>query len=327
MPSLIATAQPDYGRIFIQASWGDIPAVEYVTVLRVYSDGSTVPVRTNVATTTDSNYMKLSGGQAIMWDTEAPMDTAFTYITYGLGSTSSATAGPVTLLSTNHPWLKSPLHPWQDKRLNLSSPLSTPYPDCDDEDAVFFAAMDIEVFTGRSAAFPVNQRKNPIPAPRVRGGITSSLRLISRTFPARDQIEQLNESGDPLLFQTPQNPDVYGITDRYMLVGDYSVSRLSPNHKQPWRANVMPHVEVDRPAGLADGVLGTRWADICDTFVTFGDATAAGLTWTMILMGYAASPPVNPSAFRLYGDLPGDFATYAAFPVGGRTYAGILEGV
>lgn len=323
MPSLTAVAQPDHGRVFLQASWGDIPAVLYAAIYRVDADGEETPVRTNTFTTTDSDYMQLSGGTAIMYDTEAPMDTPFTYITRGLGSSSTATAGPITMLSSNHPWLKSPLHPWQDKRLNLSMPLSSPF--CDDEDAVFFAAMDVEARPGRTSVFPVDQRKNPIPAPRVRGGITSSLRLISRTFPARDQIIQLNESGDPLLFQTPQNPDVYGIPDRYMSVGDYTVARLSPNHKQPWRAITLPHVEIDRPAGLSDGVLGNRWADICD-YGTFGAATAAGLTWTKVLMGYASTPPTNPD-FRLYSDIPIDFATYGAIPLGGRTYGGILEGL
>lgn len=319
MPDISAYPQPTLGRVLIQIAWGDIPAVTNAGVTRVEADGTTVPVRATTAVDSSGDEMELSGGLAVLYDTEAPMDETLYYITSSSQSTSTATSDTLTMLSSGYPWLKSPLHPWQDKRLLLSGKFSSP--DCEEGDEIYFSQMADEVRSGRSNAFSVNQRKNPIPAPRTRGGITSALRVVSRTFAARDSVIELNASGDPLFFQAPEK---YGIPDRYMIVGDYQVQRLSPDHRQPWRANIMPHVEVDRPDGLADGVLGNRWADLCDQG-TFAQAEAAGLTWTKIMLGYGSTPPTNPD-FRLYSDIPIDFATYGDIPTGGRTYVDILEG-
>lgn len=321
MPSISAIPESDSGFVLINIGWGDLPSVEYARVVRVTADGTETPVRMHTWTDPSGDNIELSNGQAVLYDTEAPMDVPLTYVTYGLDSTASATTGIVMVSSAGRPWLKSPLHPWQNKRLRMKDSLGDPA--CQDGDEVYFAAMADEARQSRSSVFPVQQRKNPISSPHTRSGIISSLRLISRTFTARDEVILLNASGDDLLFQVPTG---YGIPDRYMSVGDYTVSRVLPDHRKPWRINTLPHVEVDEPAGLSDGVLGVRWADICDEYPTFGDATAASLTDTMILMGFASSPPSNPEALRLYSDIPLDFATYGDIPTGGRTYADILEG-
>lgn len=215
-------------------------------------------------------------------------------------------------------WLKSPLHPWADRRVVLNVPQE---PDCLPELAIFFQSMADEDRGNRTNAAVVNNRKNPIPMSRIRGGITSTLILITRRFVDRNNVITLNASGDPLFFEGPAD---YGIPDRYMTVADYTIARLSSDHRQQWRTHSIPHVEVDRPAGLADGVLGTRWVDLCNLYGTFDQATAAGLTWTLVLAGYGSTNPI-PSSFRLYSDIPIDFATYGAIPAGGRTYEDLLE--
>lgn len=234
--------------------------------------------------------------------------------------TTLATASTTATLVSTVPWLKAPLRPWADQDLSLTQPTGDPA--CVDGDAIFFAAMAEESRPNRTTTLVVNNRKNPIALNRIRGGIVSALRLISRTFVARDAVITLNEEGDPLFFQAPA---VYGIPDRYMSVVDYTVARMSVDHRREWRVNTLPHIEVDRPAGLAAGILGNRWIDICDTFETFDDANAAGLTWTGVLLGQAADPPLV-TGFRLYSDIPLDFATYADIPTGGRTYEQLLEG-
>lgn len=321
MPSISAIPESDSGFVLINLGWGDVPSVTYARAVRVDADGTETPVRMHTWTDSSGEYIELSGGYAVLYDTEAPMDVPLTYVTYGQGSTDSATTAVVMINSAGRPWLKSPLHPWQNKRLRLRDQLGSP--ECEPGDEIYFSSMADEARQSRSSVFPVQQRKNPISSPHTRSGIISSLRLVSRTFEARDELIELNASGDDLLFQAPSS---YGIPDRYMSVGDYTVSRVLPDHKRPWRINTLPHIEVDEPAGLSDGVLGVRWADICDEYVTFGDATAASLTDTMILMGYASSPPSNPETVRLYSDIPLDFATYGDIPTGGRTYADILEG-
>lgn len=223
-----------------------------------------------------------------------------------------------TLASSSDLWLKSPLHPWADQRVQLSVPQE---PDCIPESAIFFQAMAEEGRSNRTTTFTVNNRKNPIAAARLRGGITSTLGLITRRFVDRDNVIILNASGDPLLFQGPAD---YGIPDRYMTVGDYSIARLSTDHRIQWRAHSIPHIEVDRPAGLADGVLGVRWIDLCALYETFGDAQAAGVTWFMVMLGFASLSP-SPTGFRLYSEIPLDFATYGAIPSGERTYQDLFE--
>jgi hypothetical protein len=318
MPDITVSAQDDYGRILIMASWVDTPSITHGRIFRIDPDGTETLVRNNITENADG-YMELSGGLMYVYDTEVPMNTAVTYRTEGYDEIAGATSTSVTWTST-HPWLKSPFHPWQDKMLLLRDDLGTPA--CADGDNIFFSSMEAEVRPNRSASFNVDQRKNPIPSYRVRGGISSALRLISRTFTARDYIITMNESGDPLFFQAPA---LYGIPDRYMLIGDYSVTRLSPDHRQEWRANLLPHVEIDLPVGLADGILGNRWVDICEPYETFQEAELAGITWSMVLLGYATDPPID-TGFRLYSDIPLDFATYADIPLGGRTYQDLLEG-
>lgn len=319
MPSISATPVTASGHVLISIGWGDVPVVLYAKVTRVLADGAETVVRAHTATDSTGEYIELSGSLAVLYDTEAPMDVPIFYITEGLGSSSSATSATVTLSSDGRPWLKSPLHPWQDKRLRLRDQIGQP--DCAEGDEVYFSAMGDELRQGRTNAFPVQQRKNPIVAPFTRGGRASVLRSASRTFAARDAVIELNASGDELFFQAPI---AYGIPDTYMAVMDYTVTRVLSDHRKPQRINNMPFVEADRPEGLADGVLGVRWADVCDTYETFDDAEAAGLTTTMVLLGYASAPPSNPG-FRLYSDIPIDFATYAAIPAVG-TYADLLGG-
>ncbi len=321
MPSITATPEPTRGLILIQINWSDLATVTFARVQRVLTDGTTDYVRVHTFTDTSGEYIELSGGLAILYDTEAPLDVPLTYVTDSTQSaTTATTAGQEVLPSSSNLFLKSPIHPWADQRLVLQIPQE---PGCVPDRAIFFGGVDVEVRSARSNAFVVNNRKNPIVSARVRAGIASSLTLFSRTFADRDAVITLNEPGDPLFLEGPTQ---YGLPDQYMSVADYSVLRLTPDHRQESRANVLTYVEVDRPAGLMDGVLGTRWADLCDKYATFGDATAAGLTWTGVLLGFGSQNPGPPDVFRLYSDIPLDFATYADIPVGSRTYEGLMEG-
>jgi len=226
---------------------------------------------------------------------------------------------PEVLTSGTNLWLKSPLHPWADQRVVLATPQE---PDCLPASAIFFQSMTEETRGNRTISLSINNRRNPIALTRIRGGISSTLNLITRRFTDRDNVVTLNSTGDPLLFQGPAE---YGIPDRYLTVGDFVVTRVTTDHRQQWRAHSLPHVEVDRPAGLADGVLGVRWVDLCNQGLTFDQAKVAGLTWLKIMAGYGAPFPVV-SGFRLYSDITTDFATYGAISVGGRTYEDLMEG-
>ena len=317
MPDIVATAQPVYGRVLLQISWVDLPTVVYAGVWRIEADGTETPVRVHTFADSSGWEIELSGGLAVLYDTEAPLDVSLFYVTRSSEDTAEATSTEIILASGNDFWLKAPLRPWADQRVVLDIPQE---PDCVPESAIFFQGMDVETRGGKSGAFSINNRATPVWVTRVRSSITSSLTLVSRTFYDRDNVITLNAAGDPLLFQGPAQ---YGIPDRYMGVSDYAVARLSADHRKEWRVHSLPHVEVSRPAGLAAGFLGNRWEDLCGE--TFGSAEAVGFTWTQVLLGYAATPPIV-TGFRLYSDIPLDFATYGDIPTGSRTYEELLEG-
>jgi hypothetical protein len=320
MPSITATPEPSRGYVLLQVNFSDLGTVTNVKVERVETDGTTTTVRTHTSADTSGDYIELSGGQAILYDTETPLDVAVYYIATGLTSGTATTPTTVVLASGGNLFLKSPLHPWADQRIVLQIPQE---PECVPASAIFFGSMDAESRQARSSVFVVNNRRSPILASRVRGSIVSTLLLYTRTFVDRDALITLNAPGDALFLQAPAQ---YGIPDQYMAVGDYTVTRLLPDHRKQARQNTMTYTEVDRPAGLADGVLGVRWIDLCDKYATFGDATVAGLTWSLVLFGYGSVSPGPATAFRLYSDIPVDFATYGDIPTGSRTYQELMEG-
>lgn len=317
MPSITVTNEPVPGYNLIQINWSDIPTVLFARVIRITADGTEDYVRVNTSADPSGQYIELSAGLGVIYDAEAPMDVPVSYRTEGLGSATTVTTSQSILMSGNDMWLKDPLRPWADKRLTQDTPNID---GCVPESGIFFAGMDTQNRPNRTSIFTVNNARLPIPAVRVRGSITTTIQAATRRFVDRDGIIELNAPGNTLFFQSPAQ---YGMGDTYNSIGEYEVSRLSNDHKQEWRLHSMPMTEVGRPAGLGDGVLGTRWCDICLPYATFGDATAAGITWTDVALGQATQPPF--AGFRLYSDIPVDFATYGAIPSGGRTYEDLLE--
>lgn len=234
---------------------------------------------------------------------------------------ATASTGPPgdILPSSNEFLLSAPLRPWADQRVVLDVPQE---PECVTESAIFFQSMDAESRANRTNVGTINNRKNPVSMDRIRGGISSTLTLVTRRFIDRNQVITLNENGDPLMFRGSVG---YAIPDQYLSVAEYKVSRLSSDTRRPWRVHQLPYVEVDRPAGLAEGILGNRWTDLCGTYATFGAATAAGLTWTLVNLGYGSLVPSQPQNW-FYANIPTNYATYTALNAGFPTYEALLEG-
>jgi hypothetical protein len=321
MPIITADEENLWGRVVITAAWADEPTVTHARVLRLEADGTETVIRSAVSTDTSGEYMLLSGGLGIWYDTEAPMGSSLFYRTEGLGSTSTATSTEI-ITSDEDFWLKSPLYPAFDRMLLLSE---TSDPACVPASSIYFQSMAEEAYSTRNTRFVINNRRAPTIAVRVRGTVESTLVLVTRTFNDRDAVLDLVEPGAALLLQAPPQ---YGIPDRYMDVGDTSVTRLSADHRKPWRLVELPHVEVLAPAGLSYGVLGTRWEDICGgIYPTFDDAEFGDLTWEQIMYGYASiDPSVPPPGWRTYIDVDSEFATYAILTATGKTYEELLEG-
>lgn len=325
MPDIIATSVPVAGYVVITVNWSATPAVTFARIVRIAADGTETVVRPNTSSDPSGDYMELSGGVAILYDTEAPFDVSLTYRTDALsGSTATATSSEVILQAGGSVWLRDPLFPAGNRRITLG--FNAPLPECIPGEGIFFRGMDDENFTGQTVNTAVNNRARPIPQVYVRSSQTSGLNLICRTFADRDLMVELLANGTVLRLDTPPK---YGYAPRYISVGDVPVSRSSPNFARQWSLMSLPYVVVDQPAGLGFGVLGTRWADLCvangGLYNTYADATAAGITWERLLYGDASTAGFGPG-YRTWAMVLTDFASWSAVNSGGRTWEDLLEG-
>lgn len=81
----LITVFPDTVRAYnrVEIDWADTPSVSYAKVLRVdVVTGECVPLRPYICY--DGDYLALSCGHGIFWDTEVPLDRQVYYITEGL---------------------------------------------------------------------------------------------------------------------------------------------------------------------------------------------------------------------------------------------------
>lgn len=76
---------PDVPRAYnrVEVNWADIPSVTHARVLRVdVESGTCTPLRPYICF--DGDYLLLSCGHGIFWDTEVPLDRSVYYITEGV---------------------------------------------------------------------------------------------------------------------------------------------------------------------------------------------------------------------------------------------------
>lgn len=323
-PSLQAIPDPLHGYVFLSADWTEAPAVTFVRIVRI--DSGTLEetvVRTHTFSDTSGEYIELSDGAIIVYDTEAPLDRPITYRAEGLGSALTATSGEIWLASTGELWLKDPLHPACNMRLHLKQQANSP--SCEPGHAKFFIGLDAETHPSRGSLVEINNAKFPVPANRVRGSLTSTLNIVTRTIVDREDVTDILAPGTDLLLQAPEK---YDVGNRYMSVAAPTYSRVLPDHRIPWRTISMPHTEVESPPGLNFGVAGTRWLDACSTCSTFLDLTWDDVTWEQVMMGLASAPENGPTVGWLtYGDVLGRYADYAdVYDLGARSYLELLMG-
>jgi hypothetical protein len=83
MPTIAAYPDPFRAYNRVEVNWADLPGVDFARVLRVdVESGVCTPLRPYVCFFGD--YLKLSCGHGIFWDTEVPLDRQVYYITEGL---------------------------------------------------------------------------------------------------------------------------------------------------------------------------------------------------------------------------------------------------
>lgn len=193
----------------------------------------------------------------------------------------SAQTGGVTVQSLASCWLKDPLRPGNNVRVDFAF---DPNAQCTPTEGVFFQSMDQEQRGANAATFNINNQAQPVVASKVRSSVTSTLTLVSRTLADRDRLNAELEPGSPLLFQVPAE---FGVPDRFLSIGTTAVSRVLPDHRFPIRVFQLPFASVAAPGGPMQGTVGARWQDMCNRYASWSAVTAAGLTWTQVLDGAA----------------------------------------
>lgn len=326
----IITTYPDVPRAYVrvEVSWADVPSVEYAKVTRVdVETGECTELRPYVCF--DGNYLLLSCGFGLFWDTEVPLDRQFYYITEGLDApcipavdpcapcvplTVDTSATPDIMPSNGAFRLRDPVRPCHDIYMPLCFE-QVPSPECLPGSGVFFASMDIEQYDANGLLLNPTNARRPILVNRQRRDVASTLTVVTRTFADRDAVLLLNEPGSPVMLAGPPQ---YGIDDQYMAVATVSVERGLSDHKYPVRVIDMPYVAVDRPAGPTNGPCGSRVEDVCDIYPTWDDLAAAGLNWADLIRGRASNdsgPAI--AALRTWDDVQAEFADWDAVEANG----------
>lgn len=217
----------------------------------------------------------------VMAGTPAAGTTLSVYSAAVTSAAGSASSAGVTVASVGSCWLKDPLRPGANVRVDFAF---DPNPQCTPTEGVFFQSMAEESRGANAATFNVNNQAAPLVVSKSRSSIASTLTLVSRTFADKDRLNVALDPGSPLLFQVPGE---YGVPAQYLSIGTSVVSRVLPDHRFPIRVFQLPYVATAGPGGPMQGVVGTRWQDMCNRYATWGAVTAAGLTWTQVLDGLA----------------------------------------
>ncbi len=217
----------------------------------------------------------------VMNGTPASGTILLVYTAAVTNAAGSATSGTVTVQALGANWLKDPLRPGNNVRVDFCF---DPNPLCTPTQGVFFQSMDAMTRGANAATFNVNNQESPVVVSKVRSSPTSTLTLVSRTFADRDRLNAILAPGSPLLWQVPSE---YGVPLMYLAVGASTEGRVLPDHRFPIRVFQLPFASVAAPGGPMQGTVGARWADTCNVYATWAAVTAAGLTWTQVLDGAA----------------------------------------
>lgn len=330
------------GQLVTASTWAMSPQGWNGVFLRLvvtYSDLTSETIETPLVTLDDNEWRYLS----VSFTPRLPVTSAtFSFFAAGLPPNTTlffvdelkvtqltevaSSACETVTVESDSVWLKNPLHPCLDVEVGLCSPALG---DCEQDARVSYAGTFDDSFEPNTVVLgPVNRRR-VIPISRPRRDASATLRLLAHDCEAKDAILAINEPGDPLLFQAPED---YCIPDRYITVGSLGENRFSVDQREDFRLMTLPYQTVDRPEGPADGPCGTRMQDLCDIYTSWAALAIAGLTWEDLLLGEASpdgpGQPVPPVGARTWGDVNTQFVDWNAVNAGGtRDWGELRDGL
>lgn len=233
---------------------------------------------------------------ATFYDNEAPFDTPVFYeLTSNCSTTVEATSNTVTLNSNGDGWIRDPLEPSLNVRIDFSGDL---FDFCaEDIDQVVFGGFDRRQFENSSGIFDIigAQRVQTVAQVRKRYGTT--MILVTKTFNDLDAVENILASGRPLLLSLP-------------VVYDFG---------RPFGTDWIAVFDVDQSVIGVDGRVTARtWTLPFRLAYPLRDTSEGGQGGNGIGGGDATYAVLAASALGL---------TYAVTAASGETYQQVAQGV
>jgi len=226
----------------------------------------------------------------VFYDTTAPLDTELWYRWTGSPGAVVITEGPYIEISDGSVLLKDPLRPWANLALSFcETPQQALAAICDPGGPdLVWAGFGEFVRRADANLFDVYDAEKPADIYGRRKRLDGSLKLFSKTLVARDAVEALFTAGGPLQLQLPA---IYGWPDAVLQPGDLVETYLSRDQRRPYRVWDAPFTLVDTPFGPGQGTVEANWCLLAETYPTYADLIAAGVTWGEVASGEAMLPP------------------------------------
>jgi hypothetical protein len=296
-PATIATSFTDYEQFTIQF---DITDTTYpVLRAKAWATATEVEPDTWDLEFTDTTTVLATGNSA---GAASRLETGNTNVTpqilfdnlYVWGAEVSATSNTVTVDSSgDYGWIKDPVRPGNNMRLELAGSVYNPCAGTGLTAAL--ERLDVEAYASATGVFDIVDNPKPLTVAQTRKAIASSLTLISRQLADITNMLDLLSPGADLLLQLPA---VYGWAigtygSDFITVADTTASRLFDDMRVPIRRWQVPFRATDGPAdtisgGTGGGVLApdtATWQALKDSGNTWATLTATGNTWADVTQG------------------------------------------
>jgi len=237
------------------------PAVTGVSVQRKDPEGWTELIRSGAT-------VPLSGGFAVIYDYEVPLDVEVSYLVTQVTPTTqtpaTASSAVLSIYSNGYTWLKDPGLPSRNMRLT--------------------EVEGIKDLTrpARAGVFHIIDRTHPVVISARREGRQGEFVFTTTTDQDRLDTILILSRGTVLLLQTP---DGYGMGSIYVHVGDVTESRPGALGTEATRRWTLPIIMVDRPAGLATMPVNNTWQNVKDTYLDWQTLYDTRLRWWQVAEG------------------------------------------
>lgn len=182
----------------------------------------------------------------------------------------STSSSVVILPSNGYGWLRDPLRPANNLRLDMNR-VTLATLAFGGQGVAWMGGSDLDS-AANSGVFNINNSAYPSVVVRPREAPTGQFRMLARSPGDVSGVDQLLAAGGALLLQLPS---AYAEADRYVVAGNTKRSYVFADQRRPRRLFTVPFATVLAPVGAPQGLAGIRWMDLCNHTATWGALYAA----------------------------------------------------